>query len=143
MVRRPAPVDTLKSGARARPASTAAWARHRMPLPLISASLPSALYRIIDRSAPSRAGPTTIRPSAPTPRWRSHRRDATAASLSSPWGSSTTRKPFPAASCLVRAGGATATVAHPAPLARALDREAPDPVGDVHVDAGHRTLERS
>ena len=43
----------------------------RMPLPLISAMPPSALKRSISASAPSVPGFTTIRPSAPMPRWRS------------------------------------------------------------------------
>ena len=42
-----------------------------MPLPLISASLPSALRSSMERSQPSRPGPTRMMPSAPMPRRRS------------------------------------------------------------------------
>ncbi len=81
------------------PASRAAWARQRIPLPLISASLPSAFHSWKPRQAsrPSAApapAPTwdrlgvtasgdhvarrvpRMRPSAPMPRWRSHSRRA-------------------------------------------------------------------
>ena len=53
------------------PSRAAIQARHRMPLPLISASPPSALRSSIAQSAPSAPGRSVIRPSAPTPRWRS------------------------------------------------------------------------
>ena len=55
-VRVPAAVATVKRGGRTQPASTAAWARHRMPLPLISASPPSALCSCMETSQPSRPG---------------------------------------------------------------------------------------
>ena len=45
-----------------------------MPLPLISASPPSALCSSMDRSQPSGPGPTRMMPSAPMPRRRSARR---------------------------------------------------------------------
>ena len=59
-----------RRGARPRPGSAA-------PLPLISARPPSALRRSIVQSAPSLPGRIVISPSAPTPRWRSHKRGTT------------------------------------------------------------------
>ncbi len=69
--RRPPPVSTTSRSPRASPSRAAIQARHRMPLPLISASPPSALRSSIAQSAPSAPGRSVISPSAPTPRWRS------------------------------------------------------------------------
>ena len=52
------------------PRSMAYLAKHRMPLPHISPSEPSALNIRILRSATSESI-TSIRPSLPTPKWRS------------------------------------------------------------------------
>ena len=49
-------VDTVNVGGVTRPASTAAWARQRIPFPLISATPPSALRRSMARSASPAAG---------------------------------------------------------------------------------------
>ena len=101
-VRRPPAVATVKLGGETRPASTAAWARQRMPLPLISASPPSALCSCMERSQPSRPGPTRMIPSAPMPRRRSaSRRTWATENRMASSGSSTTRKSLPAPSCLV------------------------------------------
>src|SRR5918997_1487417 len=87
------------------PPSTSAWARQRMPLPLISAREPSALRSSIRARAgePGSAGDARSRPSAPTPVWRSHRARASPESMG--WEasvSSTTRKSLPNPWCLVR-----------------------------------------
>ena len=67
-----------------------------MPLPLISASPPSALRSTIVQSAPSAPGRSVIRPSAPMPRWRSQSARATAAPAGpAPSRATTTRKSFP------------------------------------------------
>src|SRR5262249_10600092 len=51
-------------------------ARHRTPLPETSAELPSELSKWL--TAPAAVSRTNITPSAPTPRWRSHSRRASA-----------------------------------------------------------------
>ena len=66
----PRPVSIVTGPAGARPRATTRWATHRMPLPHISASLPSAL-NIRIRATARGDGSTRIRPSPPTPRWRS------------------------------------------------------------------------
>ena len=102
-VRIPARVDTVNTGGVTRPASTAAWARHRMPLPLISAPPPSALRRSMARSASPEAGWTRMTPSAPTPNLRSHRARTNSGSRDRESSTSTsTRKSLPAPWCLVR-----------------------------------------
>src|ERR671916_251562 len=107
-VRRPASVWMGISSSPARPGhppSSMAWARQRMPLPLISAGEPSALRNSIRAraGAPGSAGEARSRPSAPTPVCRSHKARATPASMG--WEasvSSTTRKSLPNPWCLVR-----------------------------------------
>src|SRR4051794_33920918 len=73
-----------------------------MPLPLISARPPSALYSAIVTSA-SVAAVTWSRPSAPTPRCRSHTARANDGVTGvTPSRSSKTRKSLPRPWCLVR-----------------------------------------
>ena len=106
-------------GRRERPAalSTAAWARQRIPLPLISASPPSAFCRTMVRSATSPPDCTRMTPSAPTPNRRSHRaRTRSRAADRVPSGSTWTRKSLPAPWCLVkRRSGAAVVGGHGAP----------------------------
>ena len=98
----PAAVATVKVGGKRSALRTAAWARQRMPLPLISASPPSAFCRTIVRSATPRPSWTRITPSAPTPKRRSHRaRTRSTGSGPLPSGSIWTRKSLPAPWCLV------------------------------------------
>ncbi len=127
MVRTPPPVATVKRGGATRPPSTAAWARQRIPLPLISASPPSALRSSMERSQPWRPGPTRMIPSAPIPRrrsqsrrtWPTERRRVSA-------GSRTTMKSLPAPSCF----GAV----HPYSLA--VQDAARAPCGPVALPSG-------
>ena len=85
------------------PASTAACTRQRIPLPLISATPPSALRRSIANTAGPVPPMARTTPSAPMPRWRSHRaRTSAADSGRRSSGSSSTRKSLPAPWCLVR-----------------------------------------
>ena len=77
-----------------------AWAKQRMPLPLISARLPSALNSTIARRVAVRPDSPTSSPSAPIPRRRSHTRRASAG-RSSTCGWNTTRKSLPSPWCLV------------------------------------------
>ena len=103
-VRTPAAVATVKRGGDTRPPSTAAWARQRMPLPLISASRRPRCAAPWRESQPWRPGPTRMIPSAPTPRRRSQsRRTWPTESRRVSSGSSTTMKSFPAPSCLLAA----------------------------------------
>ena len=76
----PRPVWTRIGLARVRPWSKAYLATHRMPLPHISASLPSALNIRMRTSAavPGSGGTIRISPSAPIPTWRSDTALATA-----------------------------------------------------------------
>ncbi len=66
-VRTPARVATVNVGGCTRPAPTAAWARQRMPLPLISATPPSALREVHGQVGPVRPG---RRPGSPRRRRR-------------------------------------------------------------------------
>ena len=61
----PAMVITRNAGGSTSPASTAAWARQRIPLPLISATLPSALRSSMVRSASPATGQDPDRPRRP------------------------------------------------------------------------------
>src|SRR5690606_34188869 len=106
-VRRPASVATAISSASApgQPPSRSACAKHRIPLPLISAREPSALRSSMRAIAgsPGAGGTARITPSAPIPVCRSQ--SCRAISASSGWaasGSSTTRKSLPRPWCLVR-----------------------------------------
>ena len=94
----PASVATVRVGPGSTPLSMTAWARHRMPLPLISARPPSAFQSSITRSTSPAPGVPRIRPSAPTPRWRWHtwrtRSPSTGCERSA---SRSTRKSFPRA----------------------------------------------
>ena len=67
--------------------AASAWAKQRMPLPLISARRPSALYSTIARVVAVAPALPTSRPSAPMPRRRSHSRRASAAHGRSTCGS--------------------------------------------------------
>ena len=82
------------------------------------------------RGRPRRArAATRITPSAPTPRWRSHRaRTWPAAGRTASSASSTTRKSLPAPSCLVqRASPALGRLSHAASLPPATPRPGADP----------------
>src|SRR5262245_57256874 len=73
-----------------------------MPLPDISARLPSALRSTMLTSLPSRPGPRCSRPSAPMPvfRWQTARARAAPGGLF-PEGSASTRKSLPRPWCFV------------------------------------------
>ena len=103
---------------RSRPSARAqAWTRQRMPLPLISARLPSALKSAMPTSAPwpplgmSASWPTS-RPSAPMPRRRSHTCRRTTPRSPRPGGEplvvEQTRKSLPRPWCLVSLTDASA-----------------------------------
>src|SRR5579884_2383638 len=77
----PASVSTRSGFARASPRSRTNLASARMPLPHISARLPSALKTSMRQSA-AVEGATRMRPSAPMPRWRSQSRWASTAGFS-------------------------------------------------------------
>ena len=66
-VRRPASVATVSTGGSASPAWNIAWARQRMPLPLISAVEPSALSSSMVTCAPAVPLVARSNPSAPSP----------------------------------------------------------------------------
>ena len=75
----PAPVRTA-TRSRASPASIRKAAAQRVPLPEISAVLPSELYNSMAPCSPLLPGSTRIQPSAPTPvcRWQMARAAAAA-----------------------------------------------------------------
>ena len=115
-VRSPARVSTRRavSGQGTTSRSRANLAKQRMPLPHISASEPSGLNIRMRRSAfwlgRARAGccwegRAKIRPSAPTPKWRSHTCRARSGQSCSRPRASTTTKSLPApcilANCMV------------------------------------------
>jgi len=60
-----------ETSADARPVSTRKAAAQRVPLPDISASLPSELNSRIEAGSTAEGGVTRIQPSAPIPAWRS------------------------------------------------------------------------
>src|SRR5690606_28641313 len=87
------------------PPSRSACAKHRIPLPLISAREPSALRSSMRATAasPGAAGTARITPSAPTPVCRSQScRAISASSGCVASGSSRTRKSLPRPWCFVR-----------------------------------------
>src|SRR5579875_3338266 len=91
----PASVSTRRGFARASPRSRTNLASARMPLPHISARLPSALKTSMRQSA-AVEGATRMRPSAPMPRCRSQSRRASAAGFSgTPSCASITPKSLP------------------------------------------------
>src|ERR1700731_2227479 len=91
----PAKVLTRISRSERPVARRTAATRQRIPLPDISAIVPSALYRIMEIVDPTEA---TIKPSAPTPEWRSHTARAREESHhgDDPCSTTSTRKSFPA-----------------------------------------------
>src|SRR5581483_578228 len=118
---RPASVFTITSGPVTIPASTAARTMQRIPFPLISARPLSAFHSSKVRSAPALPGVALIRPSAPTPRWRSQtRRTKSASTAWLPSASTRIRTSFPRASYFSSFEGVTASSF---PGARAKDRE--------------------
>src|SRR5579864_5199919 len=95
----PAPVRiTSLSGL---PPATRYAATHRVPLPEISASLPSALIRRARISA-SGAGKSHSTPSAPTPLWRSQMHLLNSCRSVGASAPSMIRKSFPQAAALVK-----------------------------------------
>ena len=90
----------IRCGSRSPRRRASAWAKQRMPLPLISAREPSALYSTIRAAYPGSVSPTSS-PSAPMPRRRSHTRRARAAQIVDVAGGTTTRKSLPSPWCLV------------------------------------------
>ena len=103
--RRPASVRIADASTSPRPRRASAWAKQRMPLPLISAgcrrrcTAPSARSHALRRAG----GPPTSRPSAPMPRRRSHSAGRAPAGRRACGGRRTaTRKSLPSPWCLVR-----------------------------------------